>query len=46
MLLVPAGTIVDQVIESLIPKLDKGDLIIDGGNSHFLDTERREQYSE
>lgn len=44
MLLVPAGTIVDQVIESLIPKLDKGDLIIDGGNSHFLDTERREQF--
>ena len=44
MLLVPAGAIVDQVIESLIPKLDKGDLIIDGGNSHFLDTERREQY--
>lgn len=44
MLLVPAGTIVDQVIESLVPKLDKGDLIIDGGNSHFLDTERREQF--
>ena len=43
MLLVPAGAIVDQVIESLVPKLDKGDLIIDGGNSHFLDTERREQ---
>ena len=43
MLLVPAGAIVDQVIESLVPKLDKGDLIIDGGNSHFLDTERREK---
>ncbi|MFA0963883.1 NADP-dependent phosphogluconate dehydrogenase [Roseivirga sp. BDSF3-8] len=43
MLLVPAGKIVDDVIEGLIPYLDKGDLIIDGGNSHFSDTERREK---
>ncbi len=41
MLLVPAGPIVDAVITDLIPLLDPGDLIIDGGNSHFSDTERR-----
>jgi 6-phosphogluconate dehydrogenase len=39
--LVPAGQPVDDVIESLIPCFDKGDLIIDGGNSHFTDTNRR-----
>lgn len=42
MLLVPAGKIVDSVIAELLPYLEPGDLIIDGGNSHFLDTERRE----
>jgi 6-phosphogluconate dehydrogenase len=42
MLLVPAGPIVDKVIADLLPHLDKDDLIIDGGNSHFTDTERRE----
>ena len=41
MLLVPAGKIVDSVIQELTPLLDKGDLIIDGGNSHFTDTNRR-----
>lgn len=41
MLLVPAGKPVDEVIESLIPILDKGDIIIDGGNSHYTDTLRR-----
>src|SRR6187431_925651 len=41
MLLVPAGKIVDSVIEELLPLLDTGDLIIDGGNSHFNDTSRR-----
>ena len=41
MLLVPAGKIVDTVIEELIEVLDQGDIIIDGGNSHFTDTERR-----
>ena len=41
MMLVPAGKIVDDVIEELIPLLDRGDLIIDGGNSHFTDTNRR-----
>ena len=41
MMLVPAGKIVDSVIADLIPLLEKGDLIIDGGNSQFTDTERR-----
>lgn len=41
MLLVPAGKIVDSVIADLIPLLEKGDLIIDGGNSQFTDTDRR-----
>ena len=44
MMLVPAGKIVDSVIEELIPLLQKGDLIIDGGNSHFTDTNRRVAY--
>jgi 6-phosphogluconate dehydrogenase len=44
MLLVPAGPIVDSVIEELIPLLAPDDLIIDGGNSHFTDTDRREKY--
>lgn len=42
MLLVPAGPIVDTVIADLVPHLDQDDLIIDGGNSHFTDTERHE----
>ncbi|MEO6347411.1 MAG: NADP-dependent phosphogluconate dehydrogenase [Aquaticitalea sp.] len=41
MMLVPAGKIVDGVIENLLQVLEKGDIIIDGGNSHFTDTERR-----
>lgn len=40
-LLVPAGAIVDSVISELEPLLDKGDIIIDSGNSHFTDTSRR-----
>ncbi len=44
MLLVPAGNIVDTVIESLLPYLDDGDILIDGGNSFFADTNRREEY--
>jgi 6-phosphogluconate dehydrogenase len=44
MLLVPAGHIVDAVIESLLPLLDEEDIIIDGGNSFFTDTDRREAY--
>ena len=41
MMLVPAGPIVDAVIEELIPHLEKGDMLIDGGNSHYTDTDRR-----
>jgi 6-phosphogluconate dehydrogenase len=41
MLLVPAGKIVDSAIAEIAPLLDAGDLIIDGGNSHFTDTNRR-----
>src|SRR5215213_8305247 len=38
MLLVPAGKIVDAVIGDLLPHLEAGDIVIDGGNSHFLET--------
>jgi 6-phosphogluconate dehydrogenase len=41
MMLVPAGKIVDDVIAELVPLLEKGDILIDGGNSHFTDTNRR-----
>lgn len=41
MLLVPAGKVVDLVIQDLLPLLDEGDIIIDGGNSFFTDTDRR-----
>ena len=41
MMLVPAGKIVDSVIQELLDVLEKGDIIIDGGNSHFIDTEQR-----
>jgi len=43
MMLVPAGPIVDSVIHDLLPHLDKGDLIIDAGNSHFTDTDLRQK---
>ena len=41
MLMIPAGKPVDEIIEALIAFLDEGDIIIDGGNSHFSDTSRR-----
>jgi 6-phosphogluconate dehydrogenase len=41
MMLVPAGAPVDSVIKTLLPQLDKGDLIIDAGNSYFKDTDLR-----
>ena len=44
MMLVPAGPIVDAVIDDLLPLLDAGDIIIDGGNSHFPDTLKRINY--
>ncbi len=46
MLMVKAGKAVDDFIEQLIPYLDKGDILIDGGNSHFPDTIRRTKYVE
>ena len=41
MLMIRAGGAVDEAIEELLPYLEKGDIIIDGGNSHFPDSERR-----
>ncbi|MBI2484271.1 decarboxylating NADP(+)-dependent phosphogluconate dehydrogenase [Candidatus Uhrbacteria bacterium] len=46
MLMVKAGAPVDAVIEQLLPFLDNGDIIIDGGNSFFKDTIRRQKYLE
>lgn len=46
MMLVKAGQPVDNFIEQLIPLLEPGDIIIDGGNSHFPDTIRRTKYVE
>ena len=44
MLLVMAGPAVDDFIEKLLPFVEKGDIIIDGGNSHYPDSNRRTQY--
>jgi 6-phosphogluconate dehydrogenase len=41
MIMVKAGSAVDDMINTLIPYLEKGDIIIDGGNTHFPDTNRR-----
>ena len=41
MIMVKAGAAVDKVIESLLPHLEKGDIVIDGGNSEFPDSSRR-----
>ncbi|MCX6175711.1 MAG: decarboxylating NADP(+)-dependent phosphogluconate dehydrogenase [Ignavibacteriales bacterium] len=46
MMMVKAGQAVDDLIEMLVPHLDKGDIIIDGGNSHFTDSIRRTKYLE
>jgi 6-phosphogluconate dehydrogenase len=46
MMLVPAGKPVDDVIQSLLPLLEKGDIVIDGGNSHYTDTLRRVTFME
>jgi 6-phosphogluconate dehydrogenase len=46
MLMVKAGQAVDDFIDKLLPHLEDGDIIIDGGNSHFPDTIRRTKYVE
>jgi 6-phosphogluconate dehydrogenase len=43
LIMVKAGAAVDAVIDGLLPLLDKGDLIMDGGNSYYADTDRRSQ---
>ena len=46
MIMVKAGKAVDEMIDTLLPHLEKGDIIIDGGNTHFPDTNRRTAYVE
>jgi 6-phosphogluconate dehydrogenase len=46
MMMVKAGPAVDDLIESLLPLLSKGDILIDGGNTYYADTERRTKYVE
>jgi 6-phosphogluconate dehydrogenase len=46
MMMVKAGPAVDSLIDQLLPLLEKGDVLIDGGNTLFSDTERRTQYVE
>mmetsp|Transcript_5791 Transcript_5791/g.10244 ORF Transcript_5791/g.10244 Transcript_5791/m.10244 type:complete len:487 (-) Transcript_5791:213-1673(-) len=46
MMLVKAGSAVDDFIELILPHLEPGDIIIDGGNSLYVDTERRTKYVE
>lgn len=45
-LMIPAGKPVDDTIEKLLPLITKGDIIIDGGNSHYKDTLKRADYLE
>lgn len=44
LLMVNAGEITDKAIDSLLPHLDKGDILIDGGNTYFIDTIRRNKH--
>ena len=44
MMMVRAGSAVDQIIEQLLPYVEQGDIIIDGGNTNYPDTIRREKY--
>ncbi len=46
LLMVKAGAPVDEMLEGLFPLLERGDLVIDGGNSHYADTERRVKEAE
>lgn len=43
MLMVKAGAVVDEMIFQIAPHLENGDILIDGGNSHYVDTERRQR---
>ncbi|MBQ1377131.1 MAG: NADP-dependent phosphogluconate dehydrogenase, partial [Lachnospiraceae bacterium] len=45
-MMIRAGSPVDQVIDALLPLLDDGDIIVDGGNSNYEDTMRRTAYVE
>ena len=42
--MVKSGNPVDTVIEQLLPNLEKGDIVIDGGNSYYKDSSRRHEY--
>jgi len=44
MFMIKAGAAVDALIEEIVPHLEEGDIIIDGGNSHYPDSERRYKY--
>ncbi len=44
LLMLPAGKTVDQAIEDILPYLEAGDILMDGGNSYFMDSDRRSQY--
>ncbi|TYP98188.1 6-phosphogluconate dehydrogenase [Tenacibaculum adriaticum] len=44
LIMIKSGLAVDSIIEQLIPNLSEGDIIIDGGNSHFNDTQKRTNY--
>ncbi len=44
LVMIKAGNAIDEVITQLIPLLSQGDVLIDGGNSHYLDTKRRTAY--
>ena len=46
MMMIKAGPAVDEMIETVLPFLENGDIIIDGGNTHFPDTNRRATYVE
>ncbi|MCA0970957.1 NADP-dependent phosphogluconate dehydrogenase [Halobacillus litoralis] len=41
LMMVKAGDVTDKVIQSLVPHLEEGDILIDGGNTYYVDTERR-----
>jgi 6-phosphogluconate dehydrogenase len=46
LMMVPAGQAVDDLIETLLPHMEPGDILIDGGNTHYDDTTRRTRYLE